>query len=185
VFEEPLLPLGSAAPSPDENRELAGLLSAYLTAGVPDGTSDLEEFASRHVDSPWRASLLTNLGVAWRRTGHFSKAYNAWELAWESAKDLGDQRGHAVADKALGEYMALNSRLGRFDVLQKLLEEIRGRDIHGSAWEQVSNARAGVVADEQRARAFVSMRTTWPGRGPGGWREQLQDTAEDSSVPLN
>ena len=144
VFEEPLLALGANAPSPEENRELAGLLMSYLTAGVPDGTRDLERFVADRVDSPWRASLMTNLGSVWRRTGYFSKAYNAWQAAWQMTKAYTDQHGRAVADKALGEFVELSARLGHYDELTVLFQEIKGRNIRGAATEKVSGAHQAV-----------------------------------------
>jgi RHS repeat-associated protein len=144
VFEEPLVPVDGVATDAAENRELAQLVTTYLEAGVPDATRGFEEFLVRHPVSPWRASLMTNLGVVWRRTGHVSKAYRAWGLAWEETKDATDRNGRAVADKALGEYVELNARLGRFDELKALFEQVKGRDIHGSATEKVSGARQAV-----------------------------------------
>ena len=143
VFEEPLLPVGGT-PSIAENRELARLITTYLTAGVPDGTDPLEVFVRQHSESPWRASLLTDLGVVWRRTGHFSKAYNAWYLAWTLSKDATDASGRAVADKALGEFVELSARLGHFDELSQLFQELKGRNIGGAAAEKVSSARQAV-----------------------------------------
>jgi YD repeat-containing protein len=155
VFEEPLLVLGAAEPSADENRQIAGLITGYLAAGTPDGTAAFEEFLASHPNSPWRDSLLANLGVVWRRTGHFSKAYDAWERVWLATKDYTDQHGHAVADKALGEYVSLNARLGRFDKLRELLQETNGRNVHGSAWEQVSNARQALwMMDNEPEHSF-------------------------------
>jgi RHS repeat-associated protein len=153
VFEEPLLPVG-AEPSTEENRELARLLTAYLDAGVPDGTQALEAFAT-HASSPWRASLLTDLGLVWRRTGHFTKAYKAWELAWQLAKGEADERGHKVADKALGEFVELSARLGHFDELMTLFQEIEGRGIRGAAAEKVSGAKQAVwLMDNEPGRSF-------------------------------
>jgi len=141
VFEEPLLPVGNDAPSAAENRELASLLTAYLSAGVSDGTQALEIFALGRSNSPWRAALLTDLGLVWRRTGHFSKAYNAWQLAWSMTKDLADRNGHAVGDRAIAELVGLNARLGRYDALAEIFEEVDGREIHGAAAQKISDAR--------------------------------------------
>ena len=143
VFEEPLLPVGGT-PSTAENRELARLITSYLTAGVPDGTGAFDVFLRQHSESPWRASLLTDLGVVWRRTGHFSKAYNAWQLAWALTKDATDANGRVVADKALGEYVELSARLGHFEELTDLLRQIKGRIVRGSAAEKVSGAHQAV-----------------------------------------
>jgi RHS repeat-associated protein len=143
VFQEPLLPVGGT-PSSAENRELARLLTAYLTAGVPDATDDLHGFALQHSSSPWRASLLTDLGYVWRRTGRFGKAYSAWDLAWRLTKDLTDANGRTVADTALGELAELTARLGHLDDLTQLMDDVKGRLIQGAAAEKVSGARQAV-----------------------------------------
>jgi len=154
VFEEPLLAVGGA-PTAAENGDLASAITHYLTAGVPDGTAEFEAFVLAHPDSPWRASLLTDLGLVWRRTGHFSKAYRAWDTAWELAKENADGPGRAVGDRALGERMELLSRLGRRDALADAFTEIANRNVRGSASAKVSSARQALwLMDNEPGESF-------------------------------
>jgi YD repeat-containing protein len=140
VFDEPIMPMPGAG-SASENRTLADAILAYLDAGGGDRLDALRRFLGVYPDSRWRASLLTGMGVSYRRTGHFSRALAAWEEAWSLAKESEDARIKATADRAVGELFELNARLGRFNVLERLFEEIGDRDIRGSATEKVSGAR--------------------------------------------
>ena len=60
------------------------------------------------------------------------------------SKDETEPRARAVADQAVAELAALNSRIGRFDRLETLFKDIDGRDIRGSATEKVAAAREGL-----------------------------------------
>ena len=142
IFEEPLVPVGGNT-STQENLTLANALMQYASAGAGDLTAPLEQFLASHQSSPWRASLLTNLGIVYRRTAHFSRALPAWEEAWQLAGAAQDSHGRAVADRAIGELIELNARLGRFDVLEELFSQIDGRDVRGSAAEKIAGARQG------------------------------------------
>ena len=149
MFEEPLLaigPIGGAA----EHRALAAAIMSYLNAHVADGTGGFETFLQQYPSTPWRASLLTNLGIVWRRTGHFSKAHGAWTTAWNLSYEWTDERGRRVADRALGELVELTARLGRFDLLAQLLDDVKERNIRGSATERVSGARQALWMMENR-----------------------------------
>lgn len=143
VFEEPLLPVGGSTTAA-ENRDLAAALSSYLQAGSSENLTAVEAFLESHPSSAWRASLLTNLGIAYRHTGYFSRALRAWERAWDLAKGETDPRAMALADRALGELAELNGRLGRYEELQALFAETEGRDVRGSATEKLSGARHGL-----------------------------------------
>jgi YD repeat-containing protein len=140
VFEEPLLPVGGA-PTATENRVLAAAMSSYLQSGGSDRVLPFTSFLANYPGTAWRASLMTNLGLVYRRTGHFSRALRVWDEAWNFAKSAGDRAGRAVADRAVGELFELNARLGRFDELEQLFNEIDGRDVRGSASQKVSGAR--------------------------------------------
>jgi hypothetical protein len=94
--------------------------------------------------SRWRASLLTNLGHIYRRTGYFSRALDAWEEAWKLAKDETEPKLKVIADRAVGELAQLNASLGRFERLEQLFEDIKGRDLRGPATEKIAGAREGL-----------------------------------------
>ena len=140
VFEEPLLPTGGQT-TPEENRALAAALLDYLRSGGSDRVAPLLRFLQSFPGTAWRASVLLDLGLVYRRTGHFSRALDVWNDAWALAKSGEDRNSRAIGDRAVGELFELNSRLGRFDELERLFQEIDGRDVRGSASQKVSNAR--------------------------------------------
>jgi RHS repeat-associated protein len=143
VFEEPLVPIGGVG-SAEENRALAAAISTYLNQGGSEETAPLEAFLATHPDSVWRASLLTDLGIVYRRTGYFSRAIANWERAWSLAKDAEDPHGRAIADRAVGELAELSARLGRVERLQELFSEVASRDVRGSAAEKIQGAKEGL-----------------------------------------
>jgi uncharacterized protein HemY len=132
VFEEPLVPMGRLT-SKVENRALAQALLAYLRRGEVEDVSPVLAFLGAHEESPWRASLLMDLGIVYRRTGHYSKALEAWQDAWDLGRSETDPKATAIADRALAELAELNTRLGRVETVETLLQE----------------AEAGTLADEE------------------------------------
>lgn len=143
VFEEPLLPIGSE-PTPAENGALAAALQRYSERASPDDFSVLTDFLERHPKSPWRAALLTDLGLECYNTAHYSLALEAWKAAWRLAKDATDARGKAIADRAAGELAYMYARLGRMTELEALLKSVESRVFVGSATERISGAREGL-----------------------------------------
>jgi RHS repeat-associated protein len=155
VFDEPLIPM-MVAPSPQENRALAQAILSYLKGGGGENLGALEVFLEGHSTTPWRASLLTGMGVVYRRTGYFSRAVRAWQEAWDISKRAQDPRQRILANRALGELAELNARLGRFEELRALFQEIEGREIGGSAEQKLNAARQGLFMMEDRpTEAFV------------------------------
>lgn len=140
IFEEPLLPLDGEVVA-SENQALVNALRAYLALGGRDAVEPLQRFLSAHPQSRWRASLLMNMGLVYRRTGHLLRALRVWEEAWELSKSSTETGPKAIADRAIGELFELNASLGRYERLEELFLAIDGRDIRGSATEKVSNAR--------------------------------------------
>ncbi len=153
VFEEPLVPTSTTNPA--ENQALAQAVLAYLEAGRREDVGALEAFLEKHPASGWRASLLTNLGVVYRRTGYFSQAYASWEEAWRLARDETEPKARATAEKALGELAELVARLGRMDALEELLAEAEGRGLQGSVTEKITGAKEGLwVMRNRPEKAF-------------------------------
>src|SRR5437773_2612461 len=134
IFDEPLVPTGKT--SAQENKELATALMTYFHRQAPDEQSSLTQCLDRHPASPWRASLLLNLGLVWRQTGYFSRALEAWEQAWALAKSQQEVRSKAMADRIVGELAQINAWVGRFERLEPLFEEIKNRPLLGGAAEQ-------------------------------------------------
>lgn len=155
VFEEPLVPLGGE-PSPVENAALAAALEQYSRRSAPDDFSSLTAFVDAYPNSAWNAALLTDLGIEYYRTGHYSKALDAWRRAWELGKTVTDPRGKALADRAVGELAYMYGRLGRMIELETLLESVKDRAFSGPATEKIVGAREGL--HNMRTRPEVSFR---------------------------
>lgn len=142
LFEERLVPLGGTTTA-DENAALSEALRTALGRRDPYNTDEIEGFLRDHPNSPWRASLLTNLGIVWRETGRYSQALDAWETAWSLTRADISWRGHATADRAVSEFALLNAQLGRRDRLTALFGELSGRPPTGSAAERLGRAQLG------------------------------------------
>src|SRR4051794_39887770 len=80
LFEEPLVPIG-ADPTPAENAALARALTAYAKRSGPDDFAALTGFLEMYPHCPWNVGLLTNLGLEYFNTGHYSKTLEAWGQA--------------------------------------------------------------------------------------------------------
>jgi RHS repeat-associated protein len=153
VSAEPLVPAWHTRSA--ENRDLATALLAYdarRRAGTLDAVESLVSFLSAHPETPWRPSLLVSLGTVYRRTGHFSKALEAWQSAWDAGREL-DGSGHAVGDSALAKLSQFEAYLGRKELLAPLLESIRDRPLHGAAAELVTESRHGLADMLDRPRS--------------------------------
>ncbi len=187
AFGEPLVPIGAA--TAQENRDLAEALVTFVRQRNPEGVSPLLGFLEEHPRSAWRASLLTNLGFLYRRTGHISKALATWEAAWRASKDADSSLGHAVADRAVSELAALYAGLGNCQRLEALLREIQGRDVRGSAQERIAAARQGLgLMRETPERAFAcgprALERILQQEAPASRAGETFDMRATASVPL-
>src|SRR6267154_4622809 len=72
IFANPLVPVGPH-PNAHESASLAAALQGYANRSGPDDFSSLTGFLDAHPTSSWSASLLTNLGLEYYNTGHYSK----------------------------------------------------------------------------------------------------------------
>ncbi len=154
VFAEPLVPLGGAT-TVEENELLKDVLLAFLRRSSPDDVSAIVQFLEAQPRSAWRGSLLVNLGIVYRKSGYFTKALATWEGAWAALKADTTPHGKALGDRAVGELLELNARLGRMERLGQLLAEIEGRDVRGPATEKVAGAREGLwLMQNQPGLAF-------------------------------
>ena len=143
IFEEPLVPL--ASPSPRDVQDLAKALDAYLATGRLEELSSVKQYLEAHPASPWRLSLLVNLGLMQRHVGRVSEALESWEAAWTLGKNLKDPKGMALAHRALGELLEVNAGLGRKDRLEQLLKETTGRGLAGLVTEKLAGAKESLV----------------------------------------
>ena len=148
VFAEPLVADGRT--TPQENKVLAAALTSFLHRQSNDDVSPLVSFLNEFPSSPWRVSLLTDLGIVYRKTGHFSKALSVWEEAWSLGKNSTAQNAKLMADRAVAELAELNARVGRFERLLPLFEEIKGRQFYGPAAEKIDGAKRGVFMMQNR-----------------------------------
>jgi RHS repeat-associated protein len=153
VLPQPLAPIGGA-PDARENRTLGRALIQYqrsLGQGAPpDAVGPLTDFLRSHPASRWRAALCLNLGVIYRRTGHMSKALEAWQRAWDLSKKATDANARAIADYAVGQLAEFEAYLGRMETLAPLLAEVKGRPMHGAGAANISAASQGLA--EMRTR---------------------------------
>ena len=149
VFEEPLVPIGGE-PSANENVALAAALLSYAKRSGPDDFISLTEFLEKHPQSPWRAALLTDLGLAYYNTAHYSLALEAWREAWALGQKATDAKGKFLADRAVCELAGLYSRLGRMTELEALLKSIEKRMFIGGATERINMAREALWSMQNR-----------------------------------
>src|SRR5205823_2012617 len=143
IFEEPLVPV-EGEPSAADNADLATALRGYAHRSGPDDFASLTQFVDQHPNSPWNAALLTDLGIEYYNTAHYSLAIAAWEKAWAHAKDAKDAKGKVVADRAAGELACMYARLGRMGELEAFLKSVEGRVFVGPATEKIAGAREGL-----------------------------------------
>ncbi len=109
VFEEPLVPVGGE-PNAAENAALATALLGYAKRSGPDDFASLTGFLRQHPKSPWRAALLTDLGLEYYNTAHYSLALEAWQEAWALGQKSTNSKGKFLADRAVCELAGLYSR---------------------------------------------------------------------------
>ena len=149
AFQEPLVPIGGA-PSAVENADLAVALVGYAHRAAPDDFASLTGFLDQHPDSPWAAALLTDLGLEYYNTAHYSLALDAWQKAWNLGQNASDAKGVAIADRAIAELALMYARLGRMTELEALLKSVQGRPFIGPALGKIAGARDGLWTMQNR-----------------------------------
>ena len=132
VFQEPLVPVGGR-PSEGENADLSRALDVYLGKGDARAVAPLTAFLAAHPDSPWRASVLSNLGWVYRQEGYLARAEKAWRQSWDLSKAAQDATERTVADCSAGNLADLLSQAGQGEALKAFLKETRGRVLSGTA----------------------------------------------------
>jgi tetratricopeptide (TPR) repeat protein len=146
LFAEPLVPV--AATTAAENQDLAAALLTYRDAVKESGESDAVEaiaaFLDTHPASPWKPALQLNLGIIYRKTGHFSKALDIWQAGWSDAQALSDAHGRALANAMVARLSQLEAYLGRKELLEPLLGSIDGRSVGGTAAQLITDSHTGL-----------------------------------------
>jgi RHS repeat-associated protein len=140
VFHEPLVPVGGR-PTDLENSALSMALMNYAKRSGPDDFSALTGFLQAYPQSPWSVSLLTDLGLEYYNTAHYSLAIDAWSKAWAQVNNVTNGNALAVVDRALGELIYMDARLGRMDEIASLLKAVDKQPLLGPAAERVVEAR--------------------------------------------
>src|SRR5260370_11313618 len=152
IFENPLVPIGADTKA-HENASLAAALLGYAKRSGPDDFSSLTGFLDAHPKSPWNASLLTNLGLEYYNTGHYSKTMEVWSQAWELANGATDLKGKSVADRAVGELAYMYARLGRMAELEALLKTVEHRLFSVPATDTISVGTHGLSTIQTHHRS--------------------------------
>jgi len=137
-FAEPLVP--TAPTSVEEDQALLLALAAYERRTDAEDVSSLTAFLSQYPHSGWAPALLTNLGLSYLHDGYFSRALDAWQLAWHDGRNATEPHARALVDRAVGELARLEASLGQVDSLKSLFREIPNRAVSGSATEAVQAA---------------------------------------------
>ncbi len=152
-FEEPLVPAKGIV-SAEENKDFVYALINYSQRTIPDDFAALNSFLEKYPKSRWQGSLLSSMGIVYRRSGYYSKAMEAWEKAWELLKGESEVKIKTLADRVVSELLMINSWVGRVERMESLVNEINDRLILGTAVERVASARAALIT--MKARPGVS-----------------------------
>jgi RHS repeat-associated protein len=142
VLAEPLVAFSQ--PSASETHDLERAISRFrATKDVVQATS-LDGFLKKYPQSAWRVSLLTNMGLAELHEGFASRAIVSFRKAWQAGEKAKTPAQKAIRDRALGELLTLETRLGHIEKVKALLAAIGTRKLTGSASEDLASARAGL-----------------------------------------
>jgi RHS repeat-associated protein len=173
VFLEPLIAF-STPRAGDETRLLAAIetyrRAAEAAAGDPDAwarVQPLEAYLAANPDSPWRVSLLTNIGLVYERLGYVQDALEAFAHAVELANktpvppDRMDAKGQL--DGVLAEQLELHARLGHLERAQALLADPRIEALRGVAYVKATEAR--LVVQDMADDPAHAMRCGWVALG--------------------
>jgi RHS repeat-associated protein len=153
LLPEALLPVGS--PTSSDNVALAATLAQM--PGQPSNVrlNLVARFMEAHPTSAWQASLLVNAGLLLLRDGFQTRAAVDFRGAWDLAKNDRTAFGIAVADRAIGQLLTMESRLGHAQALEKLLQDVGSRELTGKATEQLTAAKQALwVMQNAPAEAF-------------------------------
>ena len=144
VFAEPLAPLGGVEDA-EANKGLAKAIRDYQSGGDTENLTPFDLYLSAFPKSPWRGSLLANIGVVYRRKGYFTRAEAALTEAWVLLKDAtADPLIEGAASRALSELLQLHMDFGQQAPLEDLLAQVEGRELNGGVSSRVLEAQSMV-----------------------------------------
>lgn len=138
-FSVPLIPV-EAVPGSEENEFLAAAVRKSLAALPTFDPGPFEQFLKLHPQSAWRPALQVNLAIGYYTHGWYSRSLSASQDAWELTKASKEPAVHRMAGRALAEWLKLNSRLGRVEVLESVLKEVQNRPISPEVGTWVASA---------------------------------------------
>jgi len=141
-FHENLAPLPGSS-SGSETAALASALDEVQLLGGADGAAPLERFLQAYPASRWAPAILLNLGDDAYATGRFQRAMSSWQRAWNLAKVGADPVSRRLANLAIAEYARMNARVGRQDELDRIFQEVQGREFLGDARVKLHSALEG------------------------------------------
>ncbi|NVK41086.1 MAG: RHS repeat protein [Oceanospirillaceae bacterium] len=148
VFQEALVPF--EAPTESQSRELQDVVSAYRASGDPADITPLERYLDKTPQSPWRASLLLNMGLAREQAGYYSEAIRLLERARLAGDEADRQAEEKVASRALGELLSLHARFGHPEELAQLLNAVQGSPANGTVSERIAQAESALWEMQNR-----------------------------------
>lgn len=143
IFREELQPVTEDS-SPTELKALADAIVSHGSRKDSDDTSALTGFLQAYPKSPWKISLLTNIGLAQFDAGYFSKAFATWEDALHEAKQDNNKAAGLIAGRALAELLTLNARVGRMEKMEELLVAKEVPELVGPLAERVRSSRGAL-----------------------------------------
>jgi RHS repeat-associated protein len=168
VFVEPLV---AATPADDAARaRLVEAVQAYAFRAATRGTTDayadvapLQAYLAADADSPWRASLLANIGWRYWQLGYTSRALDFLAQAHEAAAALDRDRLDADArrqfDAVTGSLLELHASLGHRERTQALLDEPGTARLGEAAALQAQFARDALA--QMRDEPELALRCAW------------------------
>ena len=131
LFEHSLEAVAASPTAAQEASVLRAAISSTRLENVPEVAEALEAFAAENPTSVWTPSLRANLGRYYCTEGHWTKALEQWERAWNDSKQYQTGTGKRVADFTLAYWTRLLVELGRLDELQVVFAEAQGRHLGG------------------------------------------------------
>ena len=126
-----------------ENEALLVAREAFLKRKDSEDISTLTAYLDANPNSPYRMALLTDIGIHYFRIARFSKCVEAFEEAWKIGRDIRNHPSEALAHRAGGELANMYARLGRYESLKALLDDVKDRDFRGPGSTLVEAARTG------------------------------------------
>ncbi len=154
VFDGPLVPLG--IPAASENAALAAVIASYARGARLDDVQPFTRFLDQHPNSPWRASVLANLGGIHSQVGFVGRAVAAWREAWTLANDREAARERAVGASALGDWLALTATIGDRAGLREAIAAAEGAALGGPAAGKLRHARQTLSIIERYPERVIS-----------------------------